>query len=201
MLYGNKFLNLQESEATEEVKEMSVGEFLESFTTLEDTIEALEESEDALQEGANIDYIKELTSVKKEIRIKNKELKQFKKDKDKKNYIKTAEEAIKILEKSKKSINKIDPSMGSTIISIVLKVIKSIALFNTSVNAGIALGGAAGLAVSGAGSAIAGSAIPLPTFDNTPTEKQWNQYRKNAILYIDYTIGNMKALIKDTKNW
>lgn len=200
MIYGNKFLNLQESD-TEEVKEMSVGEFLESLITLEDTIEALEESEDALQEGANIDYIKELTSVKKEIRIKNKELKQFKKDKDKKNYIKTAEEAIKILEKSKKSINKIDPSMGSTIISIVLKVIKCVALFNASVNVGVALNGIAGLAVSGAGGALSGLSIPLPTFDNTPTEKQWNQYRKNAILYIESTIKNMKALIKDTKNW
>ena len=205
MIYGNKFLNLQEDSEVIETKEMTTEEYyqyiIESLVSLEDTIESLEESEDTLQEGANIDYIKELTSIKKEIKAKTKELKRFKKEKDKKNFIKTAEEAIKVLENGKKAINKIDPSMGSTVLSVILKIIKFIVLFNTATKTLYTLPTAIGAVT---GTAIWGTAIfstPFPTFDNVPNEKQWNQYRKNAIMYIESTITNTKNLIRDTKNW
>ena len=227
MLYGKLLDTFSESYELEEVSfEEYCKQTLAELIALEEAIDELDDEEDLLDEGANIDYIKEINSLKKKLNSNKKELKKYKKAKDKKNFIKACDEGIKICEESRVIINKIDPSVGSTVISVVIKFVKAVLIFVASAHIGqgvidagshlfvgikngsLVVGKAtktanaiAGLGLAGLGGAVSGTSAPLPYNNGTTAVKAWNQYRKNALMLINKSIDSLKIEKKNAEKY
>lgn len=210
-MYGslmNKFLELEESSELKEVDsyEEFVSIMIDQLSLLEEDIEVLEDEEDIVEEGANIDYISELNKIKSTIRAKKIDMKKYAKTKDKSKFIKTCDEAIDALDDAKNAINKIEPTLGSTVISVALKLAKAIGMFYLAVHGGAALmvkgHGVAGYVVSAGGGGLSGLTAPLPKpGKGVSNVKMWNQYRKNALQYIELTKEDIKAQKANAKTW
>ena len=101
---------------------------LEEF--IEDEIE--DDEEELVEEGANIDYIKTFRLGKKEYRLHYKAAKKAVRAKDFKEAKKEFELAKKALQKCKRDIEKIDSTVFSNSISIILTIMLQILIVTVS---------------------------------------------------------------------
>ena len=207
MIYGNKFLGLQEEPI--QVKELSVEEQLDLYKSiLEDyvTLDEICNSEEILEEGANKDYNNLLKEYRKFYKDIMPEYKAAQKAKDKKKFREVCDKILKESREFKKLINKIEPTTADNILSMIGLAIKAALSFVIGVKLGAALMAsnaiAAGQAVAaiggaGAGAEIGTSLVPTDLFEKSkdPKDKakKFNMYRNRAIYYIDMIINGVQA--------
>ncbi len=210
MIYGNTFLPEEEKFCCEDIN-------LESFFMELYEIESIEEEyvPEIVEEGANRDYNTKLKEFSKELRKLNKDIKMYRKAKDKTNYIKTIDKGLELCSEAKKEIDKIQPTTSETIISWLIKIIKSTLIFIIGIKVSVGISTAAKSVTAGDPFAIVTGVLTaknLPNINyyedkvgkrkNSSKEeklKRFNQFRTTAINYI-YMCRDILKIIKGKVN-
>lgn len=210
-IYGHQFDQYKS-------EDISVEEAIDIFNTcneaLVDLYESMEESEETLTEGANLEIAKIFSQYKKDVKgLKKKYKVDYKYDKE--QAIKDLDEINTIIGKTIKDIKKVDAdNVSSAILGSIYSIILDAAIFAAGIKGSVAIAKGVGavtksflatqLTASAGGyatGAVSGSKLGKQIASLIANYKKFKDGKISAAEYLNLYRGEVIQTLEQTRNW